>query len=236
MFAMPETGIGFFPDVGGSFFLPRLPGRLGFFLGLTGARLMGADVVHAGVATHYVPAAALPAFEAALAEALRSPSRPLRGASALAVVRAVADAHAAPPAQLPPPGPQLGATARRLYETAFSASTVEGVRTALEAWRAGAPEVADAVLAALAKASPTALKLTHTLLQRGAALSLARCYALELRAAARCMQSADFVEGVTALLVEKRPPVWRPATLADVSVGAVEAYLAPGGVQDLELE
>src|SRR5690606_30067252 len=68
-FAMPETGIGLFPDVGGTFFLPRLPGRLGLYLGLTGARLKLADCLHAGIATHHVPAARFGALVDALAEA-----------------------------------------------------------------------------------------------------------------------------------------------------------------------
>jgi hypothetical protein len=67
-FAMPETAIGFFPDIGATYFLPRLPGQLGTYLGLTGVRMQGADAVHAGLATHFVPRADLPALSRALAE------------------------------------------------------------------------------------------------------------------------------------------------------------------------
>ncbi|MFI0720428.1 enoyl-CoA hydratase/isomerase family protein [Streptomyces sp. NPDC021224] len=185
--AMPETAIGFFPDIGASHFLPRLPGAYGWYLGLTGARIGGPDAVACGLATHHVPAAELPALRAALTAdgtppdaVLRSFARPVpeRPAHAAAVARCFAEPD---PARV---------RARLVAET-------EDARWAAD------------TLALLDAASPASLAATAGLLRAGAGSTLEECLARELELACRTAGSADFQEGVRAALVDKdRRPVW----------------------------
>lgn len=220
LFAMPETGIGLFPDVGGSYFLPRLPRALGVYLALSGHRLKGADLVHAGVATHYVAADAVPALERDLAALTPSADR----AGAVAAVLARHAAPALPPFSLPD-------ATRDLIADTFTADTVEGIQARLAAVAAAGgatAATAAATAAVLQRMSPTSMKITLEQMRRGATLSLADCYRMELRMALRCMQGHDFFEGVRALLVDKDgKPVWRPATLEAVTPADVAAYFAP---------
>jgi enoyl-CoA hydratase/carnithine racemase len=186
--AMPETGIGFFPDIGASHFLPRLPGCYGWYLGLTGARVTGRDAVACGLATHYVPAAELPALEAALAGAGDEPE---------AVLRRFAD-----PAPAGPP-PHAAAVAR-----CFGTPYLAAVRSRLAAEKEE-PEWARETLALLDAASPASLAMTMELLRAGAGSTLEDCLARELELACRVAGTADFHEGVRAALVDKdRAPVW----------------------------
>ncbi|MDE2582905.1 MAG: enoyl-CoA hydratase/isomerase family protein [Rhodospirillales bacterium] len=199
MFAMPETAIGFFPDIGASFFLPRLPGQVGVYLGLTGARVSGADAVHAGLATHFTPRAAMPALAAALAE---------EGIAALAT-------HAAPL-------PAFGlAEARPAIDRCFSAATIPELlaRLATEdsAW-------ARETLAALGAVSPSALFWTLRLLREGVDRTLAQCLAAEFALTRTTMAHPDFVEGVRAMVVDKdRKPRWSPARVEDVQAATIAA-------------
>ncbi|WP_037914755.1 enoyl-CoA hydratase/isomerase family protein [Actinacidiphila yeochonensis] len=189
--AMPETAIGFFPDIGASWFLPRLPGAVGWYLGLTGARLSGAAAVECGLATHFVPAADLAALEEALTGA--DGVRP----------QAVLDrfARPAPPSEL--------AGHREAIARCFTAPDLAGVfhRLAEErADRAWAEETLDA----LRRASPMSLVATFDVLSSGAAApSLRDCLATELELACRTAREPDFHEGVRAALVDRdRAPVW----------------------------
>ncbi len=199
VFAMPETAIGFFPDIGASFFLPRLPGRLGVYLGLSGARVKGADAVHAGLATHFVPRAGLPALAAALAA---------DGIGALGP-------HAAP---LPP---SALAEARPAIDRCFAAGTVPEIlaRLAREdgAW-------AQDTLAALRTVSPSSLFWTLRLLEEGAGRTLADCLAAEFALTRTTMRHPDFVEGVRAMVVDKdRQPGWSPARVEEVRAAEIDA-------------
>ncbi|MBW4091114.1 MAG: enoyl-CoA hydratase/isomerase family protein [Proteobacteria bacterium] len=192
LFAMPETAIGFFPDIGASFFLPRLPGRIGVYLGLTGARVRGADAAHAGLATHFTPRAGLPALAQALAA---------DGLGALA-------AHAAP---LPPFGL---APHRDAIDRCFAAPTIPDLfaRLATEgtAW-------AEETRTALRAVSPSALFWTRRLLAEGEGRTLAQCLAAEFALGRTSMRHPDFVEGVRAMVVDKdRTPRWSPARMEDV--------------------
>lgn len=253
VFAMPETALGLFPDVGGSFFLPRLPKRFGHYLGLVGSRLTGADMVHAGIATHFIPSDRLPAFEAELAAALdaESAAAASRGAgklspsSALEVTQRVADAHAV--AQCDLPSFPVSAEALQLIEWAFGQPSVEGVVKALKDHAAvtpappgGAPPAAGSALdvalrsvEALSKASPLSLKVTHEQLRRGVSLSLAQCFAMELRIATRFMRPvggrrSDFFEGVRSILVDRdNTPQWSPPSLGEVPQALVDEFFAP---------
>ncbi len=216
LFAMPETGIGFFPDVGATWFLPRLPGRLGLYLALTGARLGGADSYHAGVATHYVPSARLADLKAALAAA------PLDAGDievTHAQVSAVLDRFSENP------GPPPIAPMRAALERCFQADSVEAIVEAL--LREGGDWAEKTRKAMLAKA-PSSLKVAFEQYRRGAALDFDAALALEYRMSQAFMRGHDFYEGVRALILDKdNRPAWRPAALAEVSEDAVAAYFLP---------
>ncbi|MFI5021166.1 MAG: enoyl-CoA hydratase/isomerase family protein [Alphaproteobacteria bacterium] len=211
LFAMPETGIGLFPDVGASYFLPRLPGALGMYLGLTGARLKTADCLYTGIATHYVPSAELPALVEALAAAdLR------RG-------KAAVDALLASFAQ--DPGTAALAEHRAAIDRCFGAESVEAIIAALEG---EATPWAKETLAVLAAKSPTSLKLTFRALEEGTALDFEEAMIMEYRLCQYCMDGHDFFEGVRAVIIDKRAaPKWEPPTLAAVSADELDRAFAP---------
>ena len=191
-FAMPETAIGFFPDIGATFFLPRLPGEIGTYLGLTGLRMQGADAVHAGLATHFTPRAELPALSHALAE---------DGPAALGC-------HAA---QLPA---FSLASQRAAIDRCFGADSMREIVQRLEA---SGDEWAARTLAALRAVSPSALCWTLEALRRGANLTLPQCQSAELALTRTTMRHPDFAEGVRAMVVDKdRKPRWQPARIEEV--------------------
>jgi enoyl-CoA hydratase len=206
-YAMPETGIGLFPDVGGGWFLPRLPGQAGVWLALTGARLKAADTVFLGIHSHYLPSDALEAFKAILAA---DPAHPAD----------VADGLETDPGEAPVEA-HLEAIDRL-----FAFDTVEEIFAALEADRS---EWALAQLAILKTKSPQSMKVTLRQLRTGATLaSFAENMAMEYRLGGRVVRSHDFQEGVRAVIVDKdNTPNWSPADLAGVSDAAVEALFAP---------
>ena len=217
-FAMPETGIGLFPDVGGTYFLTRLEGELGMFLGLTGQRLKAADCLHSGVGTHHVESARLDALVAALAEA---------GVATSAQVDAVLADFSSDP------GPAPLAEQRAAIDRCFAGDSVEAILAALEA--EGTPW-AQGLLARLARFSPTSLKLTFRQLRQGRGLPFARAMTVEYRLSQACMAGHDFPEGVRALLVDKdNAPQWQPASLEEVSDETIAACFRPLGDQDLIL-
>lgn len=183
-FAMPETAIALFPDVGATYVLPRLPGSLGMYLGLTGTRLVGADAVHAGFATHFVHRAALPSLRVDLAR------------DGVAVIGAYADAL--PAFTL---APHRGAIDR-----CFGQDSVAGIRRALTA---EATDWARETLATLDRMSPSSLVWSHEIIRGGASRSLTACLAAELALTARVTRHPDLVEGVRAMVVDKdRTPKW----------------------------
>jgi enoyl-CoA hydratase len=201
--AMPETAIGLFPDVGGSWFLDRAPGQIGLYLALTGARLTGADVLHAGLGTHFVPSGDLPALLDALQRV--SPEAALR--------RFAVD-----------PGPAPLAALQLRIDRCFAPPTIEGILEALEEegeWGRG-------IAADLARKSPTSLKATLRLLRVTHRHDIEFCLRTEFRLVQRIMAGHDFYEGIRALLVDKdHAPRWRPSDLADVSDGEIDALFAP---------
>ncbi len=198
-FGMPETIIGFFPDIGGTYLLPRLPGELGMYLGLTGLRIKGTDAVHAGFGTHFVPRADLPALSAALAE---------DGLPALARF-----AQALPDFALAPH--------RATIDYCFSAPTMLDIVARLEA---DGSDWAKAALKGLRAVSPTALCFTLEALRRGANLNLADALAAEFALTKTTMAYPDFAEGVRAMVVDKdRTPKWQPPRIEDVDQTVVAA-------------
>jgi enoyl-CoA hydratase len=218
VFAMPETGIGLFPDVGGSYFLPRLPGRMGVYLGLTGKRLKGADCLAVGAADAFVPRAQMDALEASLAaDATTDRTR----------ISDIISAFSQKPA-----GETVMAQ-RALIDRHFAAPTVEGIFESLAAdgdpWAAG-------TLKDLHHKSPTSLKVTLRQLQEGGRLSFEDCMRMEWRMANRAIVDSDFLEGVRALLVDKdMKPVWRPGSIAEVTREKVDAFFAPRPGDELDL-
>jgi enoyl-CoA hydratase len=211
MFAMPEVGIGFFPDVGATFFLPRLPAALGTYCALTGERLDAADAVAAGVATHRVPSARFPDLIEALCRAV-----PL-------------DASLAACAQPAAHGPV--ASRRTAIETLFTGERVEDILAALDAeGAAGGPDAtfASATAALIRTKSPTSLKIALAQTRRGSALDFAECMRTEFRIVSRVVRGHDFYEGVRAVIIDKdQRPRWQPSTLAAVSAAEVERHFAP---------
>ena len=205
LYAMPETAIGYFPDVGGSYFLSRLPQCYGMFLGLTGHRLRGADLKHLGIATHYTESAGL----AALKEAIL--------ASDSSSILATLDGHES---QLPAPF-SLQPHAD-LIQHCFSADTVQEIMVRLGE---SGTEFAEKLLKTLSRMSPRSLVITHKLLTLAPSLSYQECFKMEYAAATEVVASGEFTEGVRALLVDKdNAPRWNPASLAEVTEEMVEKY------------
>ncbi|MEJ0025922.1 MAG: enoyl-CoA hydratase/isomerase family protein [Rhizomicrobium sp.] len=213
-FAMPETGIGLFPDVGGSWFLPRLPGEIGMYLGLTGARLKTADALYAGVATHFVPAARRDALLVSLAEG-REIDIALRDATD-GVPDAYLTAH------------------RAKIDAMFGAASVEDILAALDADHT---DWADDTAKTIRAKSPTATKLAFRQIRKGRDLSsFDDGMRMEFRMVNRVIAGRDFYEGVRATIIDKDgAPNWRPATLAEVSDADIDAYFAPLGEKELPL-
>jgi enoyl-CoA hydratase len=221
VFAMPETAIGFFPDVGGSYFLPRCPGELGAYLGLTGERLKGGETVYAGVGTAYLPSQSLPGLLGDLAEL-----RPAQDSNA--EVAAAIGRHLTPH-ELPPI-----AAAQAAIDRHFAAASVEAILASLEA--DGDEPFARKTLETLAVKSPTSLKLSYRAAREGRALDLDRCLQMEFRLALRCMKGHDFYEGVRAVIIDKdNRPEWRPARLEDVSDADIAAYFTSLAQDELVL-
>jgi enoyl-CoA hydratase len=200
--AMPETAIGFFPDVGASYFLPRLPGAMGMYLGLTGHRLDAADALYTGLATHFVPADGLDAVGLdAVGDALAdNPGDPVD-----LVLNRLAG-------RSPVAGSGL-AEVRGDVDWAFGAPALDGIEKRLR--HLDTPWAATA-LAALESASPHSLEITHALLARGRQRTLRECLAAELALTRTTIRTPDFLEGVRAALVDKdRSPNWQRASLGE---------------------
>ena len=215
LFAMPETGIGLFPDVGASFFLPRMPGALGLYLGLTGSRLRAADCLYVGIGDFYIPTAR----HDALIDGLRQTS------GAEAQIRTVL-ADFAQSAETPPL-----AELRDTIDQCFTAESPQAIETALE--RAG-DAAALKMLETLRRKSPISLMVTHRQLRAGVAMAFDDCMVMEFRLSQRVMADHDFYEGVRALIIDKdNTPNWRPDALADITPAMVDAYFAPAPTGDL---
>lgn len=210
LFAMPESGIGLFPDVGGSYFLPRCPGKIGLYLGLTGARLKAADALYAEVATDYVPASKLDALKDALAAGVTN---------AEDVSRLIADFR-----EDPGSGPL--AENRAEIDRLFDQPTMLDLLTNLEAEDAGA--FARDTAKTLRKKSPTSLMLTFEQLARGAEMDFDDCMRMEFRMVMRVIEGVDFYEGTRAAVIDKdQRPLWNPAMLEAVGDAVTDVYFAP---------
>ncbi len=204
-FAMPEVGIGFFPDVGATWVLPRLPGEIGTRCALTGERMKTADGVGAGIATHHVRSERFPDLLDALCG----------NVSVDALLAAFAE-----------PVSEGTVMARRgTIDTLFAGDRVENILAALDV---AGDDWARATAATIRKKSPTSLKLALAQVRRGADWSFEDCMRAEFRIVSRIVHGHDFYEGVRAAIVEKdNAPQWRPASLAEVDAADVERHFAP---------
>jgi enoyl-CoA hydratase len=206
-FAMPEVSIGFFPDVGATWFLPRLPGELGAYCALTGERLNAADGVAATIATHHVASSRFGDLADALCSAV----------SVDATLAAFAE----------PTGEGKLAPRRGTIDRLFKGDRVENILAALDAERAEA-EFGKATAATIRVKSPTSLKLALAQMRAGARLSFQGCMQTEFRIVSRVIHGHDFYEGVRAVIVDKdNAPNWRPGTLAEVSDAEIARHFAP---------
>lgn len=214
LFAMPETGIGFFPDVGGTYFLPRLPGKSGYYLGLTGARIKSDDCVTLGLAQHKVAATDLSKL---LDELVRQPF----GADARAAVTRIIQSFSV----AVDTSPLLAA--QDMIQTCFAGRTMEDILEALHQHQKHHVICKEAI-EALMKKSPTSLKVSLRAMQDEATMDFDACMRQEYRLATRFLQGHDFPEGIRAVILDKdQKPTWRPNTLKEVTPAMVEKYFAP---------
>jgi enoyl-CoA hydratase len=228
LLAMPETGIGLFPDVGATRFLNLAPGHIGRYLALTGARLGPADAFYCGFATHFVPAEKVAALVEALGQIVwRRGEEWAQIEDALAAVAG------------DPDEPPLAAR-RAAIDRCFAPETVEAVLDTLagEATSGGADsEWAEDTRAGLLGKSPTSLKITLRQLVVGESYDIESALALEYRLTQHVMAAHDFYEGVRAALIDKdQNPRWQPATLAEVTDAMVDGYFAPLGDGELRFD
>jgi enoyl-CoA hydratase len=209
-FAMPEVGIGFFPDVGATHFLPRLPPGVGLWLALSGRQLGAADALALGIVTHHVPAERGDAVVAALAD----------GAAPDKVVGALrADPGRAGVHEL------LPAIARL-----FAGNSIEAVLAALDAEAAGgeAATFARDTAAVIRQKSPTSLKIAFRQMRMGRSLDFRGAMRAEFRIAGHIVRGHDLYEGIRAVVVDKdNQPRWQPVSLAEVTEAEVDKYFAP---------
>jgi enoyl-CoA hydratase/carnithine racemase len=218
-FAMPEVGIGFFPDVGATWILPRMPGELGTYCALTGQRFGIADAIGGGIATHHVPSAQFDSLLDGLTSTV----------SVDAVIAAFRESAGEGPIM------QRKAAIDRL----FGGDRVEGIIDAIdrEASLGGADsEWAKTTAATMRTKSPLSLNLALAQVRRGKDWDFATCMRAEFRIVSRIVHGHDFYEGVRAVIVDKdNKPRWQPATLAEVSETEVERHFAPLGDAELVL-
>ncbi|MFD0915616.1 enoyl-CoA hydratase/isomerase family protein [Pseudahrensia aquimaris] len=218
-FAMPEVGIGFFPDVGGSYLLSRLPGHMGLYLGLTGQRIKQGDCVATGLATHACGTTMLDQLETDLCEqadldevlgALGNPSIPLD---------------------------VLGKGS--LIDITFSAGSVEEILLRLESMQhdeSSHGRWAEKTLETLLEKSPTSLEIAFRQIKAGKDLSMTECMKMEYRILKRILPGKDFYEGIRAAIIDKDAnPTWTPPTLDAVDAKTIDQYFAPLGDEELPL-
>nr|XP_009400738.1 PREDICTED: probable 3-hydroxyisobutyryl-CoA hydrolase 3 isoform X2 [Musa acuminata subsp. malaccensis] len=218
VFAMPETSLGFFPDIGASYFLSRLPGFFGEYLGLTGARLDGAEMLACGLATHFVPSMNLAYLEDLLTKV--ETSDPF-------VICASIDQFS----QMVPLKASSAYNRLDIIDKCFSKETVQEIISALEKESASmADEWIVVAIQALKKASPISLKVTLRSIREGRLQGVDRCLTKEFRLCCHILRleaSKDFLEGFRAILVDKdRNPKWEPPRLDLVDSKVLDQYFA----------
>lgn len=211
-FAMPETGIGFFPDVGGSYFLPRLPGYMGIYLGLTGTRLNSDDCVELGLAHYKIDSTIIPTLINTIANTI------LEGDAKVAVHRIIQQF------QLPTQASSLFEK-QSLINSCFSQSTIEEILSSLAKQTS---DFCEETIHLLEKKSPTSLKVSLLAMQKGKTLNFDSCMQQEFALMYHFLQASDFVEGIRAVIIDKdQQPRWQPASLKEISLEKVHSYFKP---------
>ncbi len=215
LFAMPEVGIGFFPDVGATYALPRLPGQAGMYLALTGERVKQADALALGLATHAVASGGMGALRQSL----------IAGAP---VEETLAQAST-------DPGPAPLDAERSLIDSCFAAESVTAVLQRLDEAAGQGSEFAAKTAAGMRTKSPTSMSIAFEQVRRGASLDFEEAMRTEFRIVSRIGEGRDFFEGVRAVLIDKdNQPRWDPASLDSVTRDAVDRYFASVGPHELE--
>ena len=210
VWAMPETGIGLFPDVGGSHFLPRLPGGLGPYLALTGHRLNGADCLYANIADHFVSSDKFSDVFDALME--------LDTIDDTSVGEAISAFEQAEQGSLAETRPEID----QYFET------IESLGTLMTHLKEEGGGFANHTLERLQAMSPTSMKIALEQMRRGRSMSFGQVMQMEFAIASRVMEGPDFQEGVRALMVDKdKSPKWNPATPEAISEEAIQRYFEP---------
>ncbi|KAJ5107157.1 3-hydroxyisobutyryl-CoA hydrolase [Penicillium angulare] len=235
VFAMPETTIGFFPDVGGSFFLPRLDGETGTYLALTSERLNGVQALYSGIATHYLHSSVLANVTQRLSELTFADNLGLQDRLD-AVNKTMAEFSLGLPSLQEEPILLAGGI-RAAIDRCFQFNEVEEIFAALEKEQEQ-KEWAQKTLKTLSSRSPTSLKVTLRQLRLGKKWGITETFQREHDIAANFMRHPDFVEGVKARLMSKPPrqAEWSPATLAEVTTEVVDKFFtAPEDQEKLQL-
>ncbi|MHA6139641.1 enoyl-CoA hydratase/isomerase family protein [Pseudomonas mohnii] len=212
--AMPEVGIGYFPDVGGSYFLPRIPGELGIYLGVSGVQIRAADALYCGLADWYLDSSKLATLDEKL-DQLQWRDTPLKDLQGLLAKLAVQQLPDAPLAALRP-------AIDHFFALPDVPGIVEQLRTVTVA---DSHEWATTTADLLETRSPLAMGVTLEMLRRGRRLSLEQCFALELHLDRQWFERGDLIEGVRALLIDKdKQPRWNPPTLQALDAGHVASF------------
>ena len=216
VFAMPEVGIGFFPDVGGTWILPRVPKRLGVYLAVAGLRANAGDMLALGLATSYTPSAKMAALEADLAT---SP----------APIDEILASYAAPS----PPSPLMAGA--EPIQAAFEKLDAASISEALRLAASRGSELALRGYEAMASKSPTSQAIALRQMELGANLDFEEAMRVEYRIVSRICRGHDFYEGVRATIIDKdNRPAWRPAAGEVVSPEAIDSYFASLGADELD--
>ncbi|XP_007032272.2 PREDICTED: 3-hydroxyisobutyryl-CoA hydrolase 1 isoform X2 [Theobroma cacao] len=226
VFAMPETALGLFPDVGASYFLSRLPGFFGEYVGLTGSRLDGAEMLACGLATHFVPSAKLAMLEAALC--IVDSSDPV-------IISSIVDQYCEQPSL------KEQSVYKRLdvIDRCFSQKTVEEIISALERELVHKMDVwISTTIQTLKKASPTSLKISLRSIREGRLQGVGQSLVREYRMVCHVMRgevSKDFFEGCRAILLDKdKNPKWEPSKLELVTDSRVDRYFSKMNTEEWE--
>ena len=212
--AMPEVAIGYFPDVGGSYFLPRIPGELGIYLGVTGVQVHAADALYCGLANWYLDSAKLASLDQKL-DSLQwheSPLKDLQGVLAKLAVQRLPD----------PPLAELRPAIDHFFGLPDIPSIVEQLQ---EVTVADSHEWALNTVHLMRTRSPLAMAVTLEMLRRGRRLPLEQCFALELHLDRQWFERGDLIEGVRALIIDKdKNPRWNPPTLHGLDKSHVDSF------------
>ncbi|OJD31229.1 3-hydroxyisobutyryl-hydrolase [Diplodia corticola] len=225
VFAMPETTIGFFPDVGASFFLPRMDGQMGTYLALTSEQLKGADVFYHGIATHYIHSSSLPDLEARLAELTFKDYASLQERHG--IINATIEEFVT---GLPAPRAHISGQLRIAVDECFKRETIFDIIEALTTLKESKNEQlstwAAKTINTMEQRSPTSVLVTLKQMRASQRWGISDTFRHEHHIASRFMAHPDFVEGVQARLVrrQKDRPNWQPATFKDVSKSDVDAF------------